>query len=145
MSSLQSELSIPRNVKLWALLAFIYIMVFSIFALIIPESDLPVNTEPIFLSWVIIILMPVEILLIYGTYRFFRKKRNVTSLMGPASIMYIFSFTPALYGFLIRVLDATLRAYAIPLGLTFSLVGYGLTTILLPSLNESIHQSKEVG
>ena len=145
MSSMQSELSIPRNVKVWALVSFIYIMVFVIFALIIPDSDLPVNTEPIFLSWVLIILMPVEIFLIYSSYRFFIKRTDQHNLMGPAILMYIFSITPALYGFLIRILDSTLRTLAVPLGLTFSLVGYGLTTMLLPSLNESIHQSKQVG
>ena len=142
---MQSELSIPRNVKVWALVSFIYIMVFSIFGLIIPESDLPVNTEPIFLSLVLIILMPVEILLVYSSYRFFIKRTDQHNLMGPAILMYIFSFAPALYGFLLRTLDATLSAFAVPLGLSFSLVGYGLTTMLLPSLNENIHQSKQVG
>lgn len=61
--------------------------------------------------------------------------------MGPAVLMYMFATIPSIYAFVIGFIGSTLRLIAIPLGLTFSLVGFWLTWMLLPNLWENIHVS----
>ena len=143
MSSLQPEVGLPRNVKFVMMVAFIYIMVINFFTLIIPDSDLPVITEPLLFSWVLIVLMPLMIPLIYGFYRFYSKRTDLNTLMGPAISLYMFSIVPSIYAFIIGILDVILRPFAIPFGLVVSLIGYGFVCHLLPKLNETIQTTNQ--
>ncbi|UCE10862.1 MAG: hypothetical protein JSW61_02745 [Candidatus Thorarchaeota archaeon] len=109
--------------------------------MIIPESEFPEATGPFLLSWVMLFLMPIEILLVYLVYRFFSKKAELEDLVGPAILMYTLAIAPSIYAFIIGFIDLALRYIAAPLGLAFSLSGFLLASMLLPRLEESIQTS----
>ena len=110
--------------------------------LLVPESELPASTGPIeAFSWLMIFLMPVEILLIYVSYRHIGKKSG--NIMSPAILMYLFAMIPSIYAFVIGFIGSTLRSIAIPLGLAISLIGFGLAWMLLSKLWENIHTSDD--
>ena len=131
-----------RKARLLGIVFLAYSIVLPFIVLLIPESELPVSTGPIeVFSWLMIFLMPLEILLIYVFYRFFRKRSELGNIMGPAVLMYMFATIPSIYAFVIGFIGSTLRLIAIPMGLTFSLVGFWFTWMLLPNLWENIHVS----
>ena len=131
-----------RRARLLGIVFLAYSIVLPFIVLLIPESELPVSTGPIeVFSWLMIFLMPLEILLIYVFYRFFRKRSELGNIMGPAVLMYMFATIPSIYAFVIGFIGSTLRLIAIPMGLTFSLVGFWFTWMLLPNLWENIHVS----
>ena len=131
-----------RRARLLGIVFLAYSIVLPFIVLLIPESELPVSTGPIeVFSWLMIFLMPLEILLIYVFYRFFRKRSELGNIMGPAALMYMFATIPSIYAFVIGFIGSTLRLIAIPMGLTFSLVGFWFTWMLLPNLWENIHVS----
>lgn len=106
--------------------------------LLMPESELPPgNDVPEAFSWLMIILMPVEILLIYLSYRQFGKRVESGNIMGPAVLMYTFATVPSIYAFVIGFIGSDLRLFAIPLGLISSLVGFWLTSVYLTKLWEA--------
>ncbi len=89
------------------------------------------------------ILMPVEILLIYGFYRFFSKKGRFQNIMGPSVLMYMVATIPSIYAFIIGFIDSALRLIAIPLGLMISLVGLWLASMFVSKLWESFRASNQ--
>ena len=133
-----------RKARLLGIVFLAYSILLPLIILLIPESELPVSTGPsgVF-SWLLILLMPIEILLIYVFYRFFRKRSELGSIMGPAILMYTFAFAPSLYGFIIGFIGSALRLIVIPLGLTFSLVGFLLAWMFLSNLWETITSSNQ--
>ena len=103
--------------------------------LLIPESDLPVGSgSSDVISWLMIFLMPVELLLLYFSYRHYSKKSEFDNIMGPAILMYMFAMIPSIYAFVIGFIGSSLRSIAIPLGLTISLVGFGLAWMFISNL-----------
>jgi hypothetical protein len=127
-----------RKAKLLGILILVYSIVMIFIILLIPESELPAgNYLPEAFSWLMIILMPIEILLIYLSYRHFRKRVESSNIMGPAVLMYTFAAIPSIYAFVIGFVGSELRPFAIPLGLIFSLVGFWLTSVYLTKLWES--------
>jgi hypothetical protein len=85
--------------------------------------------------------MPIEILLIYVTYRFFRKRSELGNIMGPAALMYVLALAPSIYAFIIGFIGLALRLIAIPLGLTFSLAGFLLASMFVSTLWDTITSS----
>ena len=142
MESVKSsgKLSI-RKAKLLGIVFLAYSIVLPFIILLIPESELPVGTGPSVVSWLMILLMPIEILLIYVFYhvfyRHFGKKSKLGNIMGPAVLMYTLATIPSVYAFVIGFTDPALRLIAIPLGLTFSLVGFWLAWMFVSNLWEN--------
>lgn len=124
------------------LLGIVYLVsaiVIPFVVLLIPESELPASTGPFeVFSWLMILLMPIEILLIYVSYRFFRKRSDLGNIIGPAALMYVLAIAPSIYAFIIGFNGSTLRLIAIPLGLTFSLVGFLLAFRFVSTLWDTI-------
>ena len=117
-------------------LACSIVMPFIIF--LIPEAQLPVSTGPIELfSWMLMLLMPIVILLIYISYRFFRKRSDLDNIFGPAVLMYMFAMVPSIYAFIIWFLGSNLRFIAIPFGLVASIVGFWLAWMFVSNLWEN--------
>jgi len=137
MNSMQSERDPLRSVRLSGIVFLAVSMMLPLIALIVPESEIPVSTGP-WLSWLLILLMPIEILLIYVVYHFLSKKPRQDNLMGSAYLMYMFGTIPSIYGTIIAFTDSTLRHTAILLGLTFSLVGLVFAFRLSLNLWENI-------
>ena len=132
-----------RKARLLGIIVLTYSLVLPFIVLLIPESELPVSTGPIeVFSWLMILLMPIEILLIYVFYRHFGKKPEL-GIMAPAILMYTFAMVPSLYAFIIGFIGSALRLIAIPLGLTFSLVGFMLAWMFLSNLWEGIVSSNQ--
>jgi hypothetical protein len=131
-----------RKARLLGIVYSVFAIVLPFIILLIPESELPVSTGPseVF-SWVMILLMPIELLLIYVFYRFFRNRSKLDNIMGPAILMYVLAIAPSIYAFIIGFIGSALRLIAIPLGLTFSLVGFLLASMFLSTLWDTITSS----
>jgi len=110
-----------------------YVIVLPLFIIML-ESEFAPGTGPDVISWVLLFLMPIEILLIYAVYRFFGNRGRFQNIMGPAILMYVFATAPSIYAFVIGFIDSSLRYIAIPLGLMFSIVGLWLTLIFISRL-----------
>ena len=132
-----------RNARLLGIVFLAYSIVMPFIILLIPESELPVGTGPSVVSWLMILLMPFEILLLYVSYRHFGKRSESDNIMAPAVLMYMFATIPSVYAFVIGFTDPALRLLAIPLGLTFSLVGFWLASMFVSNLWEKITTSNQ--
>ena len=140
---LDSNLSL-RKARLFGIIFLIYTLVLPFIVLLIPEDEFPVSTGPIeAFSWLMLFLMPIELVLLYISYRHFKKKPELPNIMGPAMLMYIFAVAPSIYAFVIGFIGSNLRGIAIPLGLAFSLIGFWLVWIFLPNLQENINRSDD--
>jgi len=118
----------------WLGIVFLaYVIVLPLFIIML-ESEFAPGTGPDVISWVLLFLMPIEILLIYAVYRFFGNRGRFQNIMGPAILMYVFATAPSIYAFVIGFIDSSLRYIAIPLGLMFSIVGLWLTLIFISRL-----------
>jgi len=125
------------------LVFLVYAIVLPLVSLIIPESDLPGNTEPMLLSWVLFVMMPIELLLIYVFFRFFERNTQWESIMGPAILMYMVATIPSIYALIIGFTDSALRLLAIPVGLTFSLTGLLIAAMFVSILGEKVSTSNQ--
>ena len=138
MNSMQSERDPLRSVKLLGIVFLAFSMVLPLIVLLIPESEIPVSTGPLVLSWLMILLMPIEILLIYVVHHFLSKRPRQGNFKASAYIMYMIGTIPSIYGTIIAFTDSTLRHTAILLGLMFSLVGLGFAFRLSLNLWDNI-------
>ena len=120
-----------RNARRMGIVFLTYAIVFPFVTLIVPENEHPVGTGSTILSWLMIFLMPVEILLIYVLYRYSGKRFGLNNFQALAVLMYTFAIAPSIYAFVIGFTDSTLRSVAIPMGLMFSLIGFWLALKLL--------------
>ena len=145
MSSINSDDdSQLRKARLWGIIFLAYAIVLLFIVLLIPESQLPVSTGPIeVLSWLMMLLMPIEILLIHLSYRHFGKESELANIMGPSVLMYTFASVPSVYGFVIGFVGSNLRPIAIPLGLVFSFIGFWLALTYSSTLWEKIKTSNQ--
>ncbi|UCH03820.1 MAG: hypothetical protein JSW05_09515 [Candidatus Thorarchaeota archaeon] len=130
-----------RNIRILALVFLAYAIVLPLLALMLPESTLPASTGSSLLSWVMILLMPFEIVLVYVFYRYFARNPRFENLLGPAVLMYVLATTPSIYALTIGMIDSSLRLIAIPLGLMFSIVGLWLALMLLSKI-PGVQQAK---
>ncbi|MFW9793706.1 MAG: hypothetical protein ACFFEE_05370 [Candidatus Thorarchaeota archaeon] len=128
MSSIKSDNdSQLRKARRLGIIFLAYAIVLPFLILLLPESELPASTGPIeVFSWLMILLMPIEILLIHLSYRHFGKRSELVNIMGPSVLMYTFASVPSVYAFVIGFVESDLRLIAIPLGLVFSLIGFWL-------------------
>ena len=138
MNLMQSERDPLRSVKLLGRVFLAFSMVLPLIVLLIPESEIPVSTGPLILSWLMILLMPIEILLIYVVYHFLSKKPRQENFMASAYLMYMIGTIPSIYGTIIAFTDSTLGHTAILLGLMFSLFGLGFAFRLSVNLWDNI-------
>jgi hypothetical protein len=127
-----------RKARLQGIVYLAISLVMPLIIFLIPESELPVSTGPseVF-SWMLMLLMPIVILLIYISYRFFRKRSELDNIFGPASLMYMFAIIPSIYAFVIGFIGSNLRFIAIPFGLGASIVGFWLAWMFVSNLWES--------
>ena len=133
-----------RKARLLGIIFLIYTVVLPFIVLLIPEDEFPASTGPIeAFSWLMILLMPVELLLLYIFYRHFVRKPDLDNIMAPAILMYMFAVIPSIYAFIIGFIGSTLRSFAIPLGFTVSLVGFGLAWMFVSKLWEKSHSSDD--
>ncbi|MCK4567828.1 MAG: hypothetical protein KAU48_11030 [Candidatus Thorarchaeota archaeon] len=133
-----------KKARLFGIIFLVYSIVIPFVILLIPESELPVSTGPseVF-SWLLILLMPIDILLLYISYRHFGKKPELDNIMGPAILMYTFAMMPSIYAFIIGFIGSNLRFISIPLGIGVSLVGFWLAWIFITNLWETISSSNQ--
>jgi hypothetical protein len=133
-----------RTVRLMGIIFLAYAIVMPFLIFLIPESALPTGTGSIDITaWLLILLMPIDILLLYASYRYFGKRIRSNNIMGPAILMYMFAVIPSIYSFVIGFLGSSLRSSAIPLGLSFSLVGFGLAWMFISKLWETVTASDD--
>ncbi len=139
MSSTKSDTeSQLRKARGLGIIFLAYAIVLPFLILLIPESALPASTGPIeMFSWLMMLLMPIEILLIYFSYRYFGKRSDLVNIMGPSVLMYTFASVPSIYAFVIGFVGSNLRLIAIPFGLTFSLIGFWLASMYSTNLWEA--------
>ena len=132
-----------RTARLFGIMFLAYSIVMPFIILLIPESDLPVGSGfSDVISWLMVFLMPVELLLLYVSYRHFSKKSELDNIVGPAILMYMFAVIPSVYAFIIGFIGSSLRSFAIPLGLAISLIGFGLAWMFISNLWENFTASE---
>ena len=133
-----------RKARLLGIVYLAFTIMLPFITLLMPESELPDSPGPseVF-SWLLMLLMPIVILLIYVFYRFFGKRSELYDIMGPAALMYMLALVPSIYAFIIGFIGSNLRFIAIPLGLTFSLVGFWLAWMFLSNLWDAITSSNQ--
>lgn len=133
-----------RRARLLGIIFLAYAIVLPFVILLLPESELPASTGPIeLISWLMILLMPIEILLIHVSYRHFGKKSELVNIMGPSVLMYTFASVPSVYAFVIGFVGSNLRLIAIPLGLVFSFIGFWLALMYSSRLWEKTKASNQ--
>ena len=98
------------------------------------EPAEPAGPEFMMMSWIMIFMMPIEILLILVLYRVFRKSPNTQSFMGRVVLLYVVGVAPGIYGFVIGFGNPVLRPLGRILGLSFSLLGLGIALVLRSNL-----------
>jgi len=126
-----------RKARIFGIIFLVYSLVIPFVILLIPESELPVSTGPSeVISWLLIFLMPFDILLLYISYRHFGKKPELDNIMAPAILMYIFATIPSIYAFIIGFIGSNLRFIAIPFGFGVSLFGFWLAWRFHPPSNK---------
>jgi hypothetical protein len=113
-----------RNARLFGIIFLAYSIVLPFIILFLPKPEVSVNIGTTILSWLMICLMPIELLLLYAFYRYYRNKPDLDNIMGPAILMYMFATIPSIYAFVIGFIDPDLQSLAIPLGLAFSLLSF---------------------
>ncbi|MGY5874922.1 MAG: hypothetical protein RTU30_04175 [Candidatus Thorarchaeota archaeon] len=143
MNSLQPKRDPLRKVRFLRIVFLAYALVLPFIILILPQSEIPVSTGPYLFSWLLILLMPVDILLIYVFYRLFGRRTGLDDLVGPAVLMYTPALAPSIYAMIIGFIDSALRYTGILLGLMFSVVGFWIASILLSNLCETIQSSNQ--
>jgi hypothetical protein len=145
MSSMKSDNdSQLRQARLLGIIFLAYAIVLPFVILLLPESELPASTGPIeLLSWLMMLLMPIEIFLIHLSYRHFGKKSEMANIMGPSVLMYTFASVPSVYAFVIGFVGSNLRLIAIPLGLVFSFIGFWLALVYSSRLWEKMKTSDQ--
>jgi hypothetical protein len=128
-----------RKARRMGIVFLAYVIGLPLFIIML-EPQLSSGPGPYVLSWVLILMMPVDILLLYGSYRLFGKRGRFQNIMGPAVLMYVFATAPSIYAFIIGFIDSALRFIAIPLGLMFSLMGLWLASMFISKLWESFQE-----
>jgi hypothetical protein len=125
------------NAKRLAVLFFVYAVSLPFVSLVLPGSGYPPTPSVTMISWVVILMMPMELLFLYVIYWVFRKRSVQFDYMGPAVLMFVVATVPSIYTIVIGLLDSPLRYLATALGLMFSLVGLWLSLRFLSALEES--------
>lgn len=124
MDSTMSESEISRKVRYVEVFFLLYLPIIFLFILSIPEADIIHTTSPTLFSLVLISLMPLEMFLIYVFRRMLLQNAEGRNIIGVAALMYMLAIAPAIYAFLISVLDSFMRYAGVTLGLVSSLVGF---------------------
>lgn len=133
--------SMMRTARRLGLVFLAYAISLPLLALAFEFHSSP-DTGAVLISWVMIMMMPIETLLVYGSYRFFRKRGRFRNIMGPAIIMYTFGTAPSIYAFIVGFIYPSLRYIASPLGMMFSLVGLWLSLMFTSNLWDSFRDSE---
>ena len=126
------------NAKRLLVLFFVYAIILPFVSLILPGSEYPVTQSVTIISWVVILLMPMDLLLVYVIYWFFRRRTLTFDIMGPAVLMFVVATTPSIYAVVIGLINSPLRYVATSLGLIFSLVGLWLSLRFVSALKEQV-------
>ena len=106
--------------------------------IILPLPAPPPSTAVSFMSLVMMILMPFELVLVYILYRFLEKKTNSENIPGIAALLYMTGTIPSVYGFVIGFTDPIMRTLGVLMGLLFGLTGMFLAWTLINRIWESI-------
>jgi hypothetical protein len=132
-----------RKARLLGVVFLIYAIALPFIVLILPAPEVPEGPGASIIAWALLLIMPVEILFVYLTYRHFAKKPRQVTIMGQAILMYVFAMAPSIYAFVAGFIDSALRSLAVPLGLAFSLAGFWLALHFLSILGESVESSNQ--
>ncbi len=122
-----------QKFKMLAIIFIIYSVALPMMSYVIQS---PVTQELTLLSWMFILIMPMEFIMLYPIYLFIRKNFNQKSPIGPALLMYTPSVTPAVYALMASLISPSMRILAVGLGITSSFMGILLAFILLSRLIE---------
>jgi hypothetical protein len=127
-----------RNAKRLAVLFFVYAVSLPFVSLVLPGSGYPPTPSVTIISWVVILMMPMELVFLYVIYWVFRKRSVQFDIMGPAVLMFVVATVPSIYTVVIGLISSPLRYLATALGLIFSLVGLWLSLRFLSALEELV-------
>ena len=125
-----------RSARNLGYLFFIYAIALPFVSIILPESGNYITSGGTIISWVLILMMPMEILLVYLIYWTFRRTSGSFNIMSLAIPMYLVATTPSIYVLIIGMINPPFRYIAAPVGLLFSLVSLWLAIRFLPNLQK---------
>lgn len=137
MDSVYEEHMIPGSVRILAIVFLVYSIFLLFFGFTMPTSDLPPNTIALLFSLLMMCLMPIELILEYVFYLVLAKRTKPENILGIAALLLTVGSVPAIYGFLIGIMDSLLQLPGAIAGLVFSLSGLLLAWTLINKIWES--------
>lgn len=126
------------NAKRLVWVFFIYAIALPFVSFILPESEYPLTEGIVIFSWIVILLMPMDLLLVYLIYWISRKRTRPFNVIGPAVLMFAVATTPSVYAVVSGIVNSTFRYFTAPLGLVFSFVGLLLSLRFVSALGEMV-------
>lgn len=126
------------NAKRLVWVFFIYAIALPFVSFILPESEYPLTEGIVIFSWVVILLMPMDLLLVYVIYWVFGKRERSFNVIGPAVLMFVVATNPSVYAVVSGMVNSTFRYFTAPLGLIFSFVGLLLSLRFVSALGEMV-------
>jgi hypothetical protein len=126
------------NAKRLVWVFFIYAIALPFISFILPESEYPLTEGIVIFSWVVILLMPMDLLLVYLIYWIFGKRERSFNVIGPAVLMFVVATNPSIYAVVSGMVNSTFRYFTAPLGLIFSFVGLLLSLRFVSALGEMV-------
>jgi hypothetical protein len=126
------------NAKRLVWVFFIYAIALPFISFILPESEYPLTEGIVIFSWVVILLMPMDLLLVYVIYWIFGKRERSFNVIGPAVLMFVVATNPSIYAVVSGMVNSTFRYFTAPLGLIFSFVGLLLSLRFVSALGEMV-------
>ncbi len=141
MDSMYEENELPGNVKILTFVYLVYSVFMLFFGLAFPASDVPPTAASFMLSLVLFCLMPFELLLEYVMYRLLEKRTKPENILGIGALLLTLGMTPAIYGFLIGIVDSDVQFPGSISGLVFTLLGLLLAWTLINKTWESANSN----
>jgi hypothetical protein len=127
----QSHLKKARRIWLFALVDVIVMLGFT---LILPEET-PVSDEgAILFTWILMVMMVVDIGIQLLFYNLFLTKGTVESALGGSILIDMMAVGIAIYGMLSIVMNTTLKQIGLFVGIVLSFIALGLAWILTTNL-----------
>ena len=117
---------------LWAIV-LINVAIVEIFSLILPENPDPPIEGTIFILWILLAMMPIDIVIQVAFYKFFMGKGKEYTL-GGSFLISMLAVAISIYGMIITMLDSTMKQLGLIIGLGCSVVALGLGWIFTTNL-----------
>ena len=125
-----------RKSRLFGIICFLFPVVCQVLLFIAQVPPEYPDLTTMTFSWLLILLMPVDLALTFVMQRFLERRMKPESFPGLTTLLYTIGITPTIYGLIIAFINSAMGAFGNLLGLVFSYTIIACIWILSPSLLE---------